>query len=306
MPLSETDFKSNTEVFQMARTIILIVSAIAIVLTATMVLPGLTINAVLASNEEVDAATTRQALASTVQILLMAPILDAQGQPVIITNGTDRQMQYQSGEGLGTLARMNNELVIITHDHWTLLNSQLAKARFYDANNTLLAEVNGADFLAMIRSRDGGTMVLAAPAELLNNRGLTVAQIGSKQTASWGDAVAVVYRNPDTWNLEVRTMVVRETADYHNHPSYILQSSDDTIVVPGNSGGGIWHNGALVGNMWTTMVADNLEDGSAEALSMSRGAVLSTDNPVSGELTQAPTVAAETVVNGGFQREIQP
>jgi hypothetical protein len=273
MPPGETEFKSNTEVFQMARTVILIGIVITIVLTGTMFLPGLAMEAVLASSGEVDLATRQQALAATVQIVLLAPVLDAQGQPVIVMNGTERQMQYTSGEGLGTLARQNNELVVVTHDHWTLLNSQLAKARFYNADNVLLAEVSGADFLGLIRSRDGGTMVLAAPVGLVAS-GMVTAEIGPSQAVGWGQTVAVVYRNPATWELDVKVMVVRKTAEYQNNPSIVLRSSDDTIVVPGNSGGGIWHNGILVGNMWTTMISNNLEDGSSTALSKSRGAVL--------------------------------
>jgi len=258
----------------MARTVILIGIGIAIVLTGTMVLPGLAIDAALASNSEVDPAAAQKALAATVQILLMAPVLDEQGQLVILDNGSERQMQYQSGEGLGTLVRMNNEFVIVTHDHWTLLNSQLAKARFYNANNELLVEISGVEFLGLIRSRDGGTMILTAPTELLANGVLATAEIGDSQAAGWGETVAVVYRNPDTWALDVKVMAVRETAEYQGRASYVLQSAEGTIVVPGNSGGGIWFEGGLVGNMWTTMVSNNLEDGSSEALSMSRGAML--------------------------------
>lgn len=258
----------------MARIIILIVSAIAILSTATIFLPELAIDAILAASGELHPVDEQKALTSTVQILLLAPVLDAQGRPVITNNETELQMQYQSGEGLGTVARINNELVIITHDHWTLLNDQLAKARFYNANNDLLAEMSGPEFHNLIRSRNGGTMVLVAPVELLKSSDLTAAQIGRGQSASWGDRVAVVYRNPTAWSLEVRMMVVRETVDYQNNPSYILQSSDDNIVVPGNSGGGIWYNGVLVGNMWTTMVSDNLETGTSQALSLSRGAIL--------------------------------
>ena len=259
----------------MVRTIILIGIVITIVLTGTMILPGLAIEAVLASSGEVDLETRQKALASTVQILLLVPVLDEQGQPVIIENGGERQMQYQTGEGMGTLARMNNELVIITHDHWTLLNAQLAKARFYNANNDLLVEVSGAEFVGLIRSRDGGTMVLAAPIALLGRSGLAAAEIGNGQAAGWGETVAVVYRNPATWALDVKVMAVRETADYQGRASFVLQSSEGTIVIPGNSGGGIWYNGGLVGNMWTTMVQDNVADSSSETLNMSRAAQLS-------------------------------
>lgn len=230
--------------------------------------------AVLASSGVVDLEMRQQMLGSTVQIVLLAPVLDAQGQPVIIENGSERQMQYNTGEGLGTLARMNNELVIVTHDHWTLLNGQLAKARFYNVNNEMLAEVSGAEFHGLIRSRDGGTMVLTAPAALMTSGGLMTADLGNSQSVGWADAVMVVYRVPETGGVDVKMMVIHSTAEYLGKASYVLQSSEGTIVVPGNSGGGIWQNGRLVGNMWTTMVEENLDDGSSQALNMSRAAQL--------------------------------
>lgn len=62
----------------------------------------------------------------------------------------------------------------------------------------LLAEVSGPEFLNLIRYRDGSTLVLAAPVELLQSGALTPAETGSSQRAGWGTVVTVVYRQPGT------------------------------------------------------------------------------------------------------------
>jgi hypothetical protein len=257
----------------MVRKLVFTTLIIAILGSGILFAPGLAIRTVLAGRGEVDDSTRQQMLAATVQIVLLAPVVDEAGQPVITNNGGDLQMQYQVGEGLGTLVNTGNELVIVTHDHWSLLDAGLAKARFYSADDVLLAELSGAEFLGLIRSRDGGTLVLNAPAALLAS-GLVPAALGDSDTAGWGDLVAVVYRQPGTGELSVKQMAVTSVEDYQTRPSYALQSAEGTVVVPGNSGGGVWQDGRLVGNMWTTTVFENQGDGTTRTTSQSRAAQL--------------------------------
>jgi hypothetical protein len=257
----------------MVRKLVFTTLIIAILGSGILFVPGLAIRTVLAGRGEVDDSTRQQMLAATVQIVLLAPVVDEAGQPVITNNGGDLQMQYQVGEGLGTLVNTGNELVIVTHDHWSLLGAGLAKARFYSADNVLLTEVSASEFLGLIRSRDGGTLVLNAPAALLAS-GLVPAALGDSDTAGWGDLVAVVYRQPGTGELSVKQMAVTSVEDYQTRPSYALQSAEGTVVVPGNSGGGVWQDGRLVGNMWTTTVFENQGDGTTRTTSQSRAAQL--------------------------------
>jgi hypothetical protein len=127
----------------MVRKLVFTTLIIAILGSGILFVPGLAIRTVLAGRGEVDDSTRQQMLAATVQIVLLAPVVDEAGQPVITNNGGDLQMQYQVGEGLGTLVNTGNELVIVTHDHWSLLDAGLAKARFYSADDVLLAELSG-------------------------------------------------------------------------------------------------------------------------------------------------------------------
>jgi hypothetical protein len=116
--------------------------------------------------------------------------------------------------------------------------------------------------------------VLSAPAALLAGGGLVPAEMGDSGAAGWGQMVAVVYRQPGTGALSVKQMAVTSTADYLERPSYALQSAEGTVVVPGNSGGGVWQDGRLVGNMWTTWLFENQDDGTTRTSSLSRAAQL--------------------------------
>lgn len=258
----------------MARKFLFTGLAIATLSSAVAFLPELAVRAALAYGRGIDAATRQQVLAATVQMTLLAPVLDGQGQPVILSNGDEKQMQFQVGEGLGTLVRVGRQMVVVTHDHWSLLSPRLAKARFYSAANELLLELDGQEFLGLVRYRDGGTMVLEAPAGLRQHPALTPAPLGDARAAGWGEVVAVAYRQRESGAVTVKTMVVTSTADYLQRPSYELRSDEGTRVVPGNSGGGVWQDGRLVGSMWTTVTFENQDSGAVRTSSLSRAAQL--------------------------------
>jgi hypothetical protein len=67
-----------------------------------------------------------------------------------------------------------------------------------------------------------------------------------------GETVDIVYReNPSRETAAIKQAVVEEIAIYNNEPVYKLHSLDGQTIQPGDSGGGIWHDGCLVGNNWT-------------------------------------------------------
>jgi len=41
---------------------------------------------------------------------------------------------------------------------------------------------------------------------------------------------------------------------YNSLPAYRLRSLDGQPVIPGDSGGGIWYKGTLIGNNWVTLM----------------------------------------------------
>lgn len=205
---------------------------------------------VLASSYTIDANAQQQILAATVRITLFAPLTDDQGNPQYVTVDGQKAIQYTVGEGVGTLTRSGADVFIVTHDHWTLLTPNRHKAQFHNVAGELLLEVSGAEFQPMIRYRDEGTMVLDAANELVN--GLTPVPTGNSQSVGKNNVVHLAYRQPQTGAISVAAMLVQELSDFQGRPVFRLVSLDGASIVGGNSGGGAYVNGRLVGNMWTT------------------------------------------------------
>lgn len=205
---------------------------------------------VLASQYIIDDHARQQILQATVRITLIAPLTDAQGNPQTVIVDGQLAKQYVAGEGLGTLTQLGADLVIVTHDHWTLLTPNLTKVQFHNVANELLLEVSGDAFSQMIRYRDGGTMVLAAPGELA--MGLVAGGLGYGRTIQKNDVVLIAFRQPDSGEISVAAMQVAKQDSHQGQPVYRLSSLNGDSIVSGNSGGGVWADDLLVGNMWTT------------------------------------------------------
>lgn len=210
-----------------------LVSGLALIVA--VLLNTLTATAAVPAPPAPDPATTRRILQATVQIALYEYDEGA---------GVEK-----GGRGLGTLVRQNNQTLIVTHDHWTHLNANLHEVEFRTARGDLLLTLSGSAFLGMIRYRDGGTMVLAAPAELAALAPVAVEPAGARN----GDIVWVTRRNrADGGNtVEVVAATVETVTADAETPRSRLRGADGAVVIPGDSGGGIWYNGQLQGNLWS-------------------------------------------------------
>lgn len=157
--------------------------------------------------------------------------------------------------GIGTLADYNGEVVLVTHNHWPQVEDATRpdRVQFRDHQGNLLLEIDGVDFQRDILYRDGGTLVMKAPTALLDKL-VPVNQIGDSRQVSPGDIVYVVRQQPNS-EATVGFLAAQLTAveDDGLHVVMKLQSADKQSVVPGDSGGGIWLNGVLIGNMWMTI-----------------------------------------------------
>jgi hypothetical protein len=205
---------------------------------------------ILAAQYHIDEAARQQILQATVRITLIAPLTDAWGNAEMVMVDGQLARQFVAGEGLGTLTQHGSEFVVVTHDHWTLLTPNLHKVQFHSAANELLLEMSGDAFQQLIRYQDGGTMVLTAPGEL----GVSgaVGQLGNRRTPVKNDVLLIAFRQPQSGEISVAAMQVTKLSSYEGQPVYRLTSLHGDSVVGGNSGGGVWVDGQLVGNMWTT------------------------------------------------------
>ena len=211
---------------------------------------------VLASQVTIDPTVRQQILAATVRITLFAPLTDEQGNPQYVTVDGQQAIQYTVGEGLGTLTRSGADVFIVTHDHWSLLTSNLTKVQFHNVANELLLEVSGAEFEQMLRYHDGGTILLDAPNELLV--WLTAVPAGDSSAVGRNDIVYLAYRQPHSGAIDVAAMLVKKETSYKGKPVFRLTSLNNEFVVDGNSGGGVLFNGKLIGNMWGTILEQEL------------------------------------------------
>ena len=186
--------------------------------------------------------------------------------------------------GIGTLVDLDGQPVLVTHNHWPQVVDATRPDRviFYDAHGSLLLEIDGVAFQSDILYRDGGTLVLSAPQELLTMV-QPVNQIGDHRQVAPGDVVHVVRHRPDAKET-VGFLAAQVTAVDHDgqHVLLTLQSADGQAIEPGDSGGGIWANGTLVGNMWMTMQEqwhfdDSPEPAATVATPRSRAAGLTED-----------------------------
>lgn len=149
--------------------------------------------------------------------------------------------------GLGTLVSDNGETVILTHDHWAHLTPNLHEVEIRDAAGHLLLTLDGLTFRDLIAYRDGGTMVLRTPAIL---EGLLPA--GLAEPAAKGDAVWFARRDPRSGRKAVEVVAAAVTSlEGAAQPATVrLRNLDGSAIVPGDSGGGVWADGRLVGNLW--------------------------------------------------------
>jgi hypothetical protein len=210
-------------------------------------------------------------LDATVQITLYAPLGE-----------NSREKLYATG--LGTLISAGGENLIITHDHWGAVLDGVSKAEFASADHRPLLELDGAALRALIRHRDGGTMILEAPELLLVSRPwaprLKPVAVGDGENVQVGDTVTVAYRLPATGRESVSTFeaLVQSLEVKDGRPAWRLQSAQGEQVIPGDSGGGIWRDGELVGNLWAcvidTVYSSAAPEGEDVATDRSVGAVL--------------------------------
>ena len=96
---------------------------------------------VLASPVAVDKSIENQILEATVRMTLYAPLADAQDNPQYVEEDGQQVMQLAVNEGLGTLVRRGNEILVITHDHWLLLTPELRRVQFHNVANELLLDL---------------------------------------------------------------------------------------------------------------------------------------------------------------------
>lgn len=186
------------------------------------------------------AAAQEQLLASTIQIEMFG-----QGRVQAALKHTP------TSQGLGTLVQAGNQRFIMTHNHWSVSATELNRVELRNAAGERLVVLDAAPFLSLVRYQDWGTMVLEAPPEL---QGVLPATLGDAARLVAGDIVWLASQDAGGENPIGIAMARVHRIDATIAPGLIELGESDASVVPGDSGGGIWHDGKLVGNLWAITV----------------------------------------------------
>jgi hypothetical protein len=177
----------------------------------------------------------------------------------------DANVEYRYEMGLGTLVNQNGEIIIITHDHWKDLDA-LGMIQFRNAAGDALLELDGDTFKALIRYQDGGTMILGrdtegdrsdylsaliAISQAKYNRRIMPAELGLDQPIHEGQNLIIVRQGRSgSKAVELMAVNVEAVGERWGQLVYKLRSEDGDDIMPGDSGGGLWLEGRLIGNMW--------------------------------------------------------
>ncbi len=186
---------------------------------------------------------------ATVQITIEVPDPDAPNVTIV-------------EPGFGTLIRQDGETFLVTHSHWKQLSEGPGLVYIRNVDGQILYFSPLGDFRRRIRYSDGGTTIFKVP-EALQAHALGNPVAGSaKAQPEVGDAVVITHREILETSFGVSIQVtfhqarVQAVETKNGLPVFRLQSQDGHTVVPGDSGGGVWFNGNLVANMWTTIMVE--------------------------------------------------
>lgn len=196
---------------------------------------------------------TADILAATVVIQMVAPYVDEDGNRQFAVIDDLPTPLNTMDTGLGTLVGTGDVTIVVTHDHWNLVAAPELEVRILDATGTILQILSGDAFRSLIRYRDGRVMILNAPGSLASVR-----RAGNGDAVQPGSLVTVVYRDPLSGQLTVVPAAVEAQLDYKDVPSFRLDNLQDQRIEPGNSGGGVWYEGQLIGVISHTILAEVL------------------------------------------------
>ncbi len=207
-----------------------------------LVFVGCTPTIVGSGQEGVDSVIKKQIKASTVHLEFI-------GKP------GDNQDAAIAAQGLGTLVQINGRHFILTHNHWPMSVVAVDRLIIRNSRGTQILVLDRLDYLSQVCFRDKGTLLFSVPGKL---NGLLAAEIADSKSLKPNAAVWVVSRKPNSdWELGA---IQAQLLPNHpgTGPGTISLSGPSSAVSQGDSGGGIWYEGRLIGNLWAMFVSPRL------------------------------------------------
>ncbi len=154
--------------------------------------------------------------------------------------------------GMGTLVNYQGKTFLVTHNHWGDMLQDTNIIELRDSENRMIRTIYGDEFKSLIVYKDAGTMLLHAPDGLAD--AVIPGSLDSSIQLKADDTVQVAYRSQSNFDrLDVLDAEVKEGGFSGNVPIVTVRSLNGQLLQPGDSGGGVWHNGKLVANTWAVL-----------------------------------------------------
>ncbi len=184
----------------------------------------------------------------------LTDILNATLQIEISLPLDDSGLKVLQAQGLGSLVKEGEETLLVTHNHWGEALQERSVVTFYDTRGQRVTTISGSEFLSQIRYLDSGTLVLNSPLEQAGQPQAFME--GDHRQVQPGDVVMVAQRVGTMSNkVTLIKAKVESVVDIRGVPVIQLKGPEGRPIQAGDSGGGVWHHGILVGNLWFTAVA---------------------------------------------------
>jgi len=203
---------------------------------------------------------------------------------------TQPEAEKVTARGLGTLVEVDSKTWLITHNHWGDELNDMSYVHICDSWNRPLRNMFGYQFKELIEYADDGTLILSVPkgllTEMTRNSGdtLKAGEIGESQVITSGDFVQVARRSPGLRDsLEVIDATIESLSEFEGLPVFVLHSLNGKQLLVGDSGGGTWYEGKLVGNIWATLMVPQPVSGTD----------MGTQNPVATDVSYAAVYPGE-------------
>jgi hypothetical protein len=95
---------------------------------------------------------------------------------------------------------------------------------------------------------------------VIKDWGFSIATVSTELSMDVGDLVLVAHQNPvQTECVSFIEARIERFQMGQGLPAFTMRSTSDQHIIRGDSGGGIWFNGYLVGNNWKTEITSSFK-----------------------------------------------
>lgn len=163
--------------------------------------------------------------------------------------------RFVIARGLGSLIRNDGAMYLVTHNHWGNILRKGCVVAIYDVHGKLLKTMSASEFKGLISYQDAGSLILRVPLNWMVQA--IPLSAGDPLEVEAGDIVLVAQ-----WHGSKRKEVILVEAEvvsvifYEGMPVYRLNLPEGHAFQGGDSGGGVWHKGKLVGITYATILVE--------------------------------------------------